>query len=121
MLFGLSVFGKDKAKHYKNYIGLQLCLFFGGLGLQFVVDYFRKLNPKKELEESISTIMKTRFSALEVPFPGAALDIDNAKDYEAMKTRFEEWQEYLKEAPLTSIEEYSEAFSPSRKMVRTSH
>ena len=121
VLFGLSVFGKDKAKHYKNYIGLQLCLFFGGLGLEFVVDYFRKLNPKKELEESISTIMKTRFSALEVPFPGAALDIDNAKDYEAMKTRFEEWQEYLKAAPLTSIEEYSEAFSPSRKMVRTSH
>jgi 2-C-methyl-D-erythritol 4-phosphate cytidylyltransferase len=121
VLFGLSVFGKDKAKHYKNYIGLQLCLFFGGLGLEFVVDYFRKLNPKKELEESISTIMKTRFSALEVPFPGAALDIDNAKDYEAMKTRFEEWQEYLKAAPLTSIEKYSEAFSPSRKMVRTSH
>jgi GTP:adenosylcobinamide-phosphate guanylyltransferase len=121
VLFGLSVFGKDKAKHYKNYIGLQLCLFFGGLGLEFVVDYFRKLNPKKELEESISTIMKTRFSALEVPFPGAALDIDNAKDYEAMKARFEEWQEYLKAAPLTSIEKYSEAFSPSRKMVRTSH
>ncbi len=121
VLFGLSVFGKDKAKHYKNYIGLQLCLFFGGLGLEFVVDYFRKLNPKKELEESISTIMKTRFSALEVPFPGAALDIDNAKDYEAMKTRFEEWQEYLKAAPLTSSEKYSEAFSPSRKMVRTSH
>jgi polyribonucleotide nucleotidyltransferase len=54
-------------------------LFFGGLGLELVVDYFRKLNPKKELEDSISTIMKTRFSALEVPFPGAALDIDNAK------------------------------------------
>jgi 2-C-methyl-D-erythritol 4-phosphate cytidylyltransferase len=121
VLFGLSVFGKDKAKHYKNYIGLQLCLFFGGLGLEFVVDYFRKLNPKKELEESISTIMRTRFSTLEVPFPGAALDIDNAKDYEAMKTQFEEWQEYLKAVPLNSIEEYSEAFPPSRKMVRTSH
>lgn len=121
VLFGLSVFGKDKTKHYKNYIGLQLCLFFGGLGLEFVVDYFKKLNPKKELEETISTIMKTRFSALEVPFPGASLDIDNAKDYEAMKARFEEWQEYLKAAPLTSIEKYSEAFSPSRKMVRTSH
>ncbi|MZH05740.1 MAG: NTP transferase domain-containing protein [Nitrospinae bacterium] len=120
VLFGLSVFGKDKAKHYKNYIGLQLCLFFGSLGLEFMIDYFRKLNPKKELEESISTIMKTRFSALEVPFPGAALDIDNAKDYEAMKTRFDEWQEYLRTAPLTSIEKYSKAFSPSRKVARTS-
>ena len=120
ILFGLSVFGKDKAKHYKNYIGLQLCLFFSGLGLEFMVDYFKKLNPKKELEETISTIMKTRFSALEVPFPGAALDIDNAKDYEAMKTRFDESKKYLRTTPLTSIEKYSKAFSPSRKVVRTS-
>ena len=120
VLFGLSVFGKDKAKHYKNYIGLQLCLFFGGLGLEFMVDYFRKLNPKKELEETISTIMKTRFSTLEVPFPGAALDIDNAKDYEAMKTRFDEWRKYLRMTPLTSIEKYSKEFPPSRKVVRAS-
>ena len=120
VLFGLSVFGKDKAKHYKNYIGLQLCLFFGGLGLEFMVNYFRKLNPKKELEETISTIMKTRFSTLEVPFPGAALDIDNAKDYEAMKTRFDEWQKFLRATPITSIEKYSKAFPPSRKVVRTS-
>ena len=120
VLFGLSVFGKDKAKHYKNYIGLQLCLFFSGLGLEFMVNYFRKLNPKIELEETISTIMKTRFSTLEVPFPGAALDIDNAKDYEAMKTRFDEWQKYLRTTHLTSIEKYSKAFSPSRKAVRTS-
>ena len=28
LLFTLSIFGKDKARHYKNYIGLQLCLFF---------------------------------------------------------------------------------------------
>jgi len=120
VLFGLSVFGKDKAKHYKNYIGLQLCLFFGGLGLEFMVNYFRKLNPKKELEATISTIMKTRFSALEVPFPGAALDIDNAKDYEAMKTRFDEWRKFLSKASLANLENCSETFSPSRKMAPTS-
>ncbi len=41
--------------------------------------------------------------ALESPFPGAALDIDNGRDYEAMKTRFKEWREYLShpEQPLT--------------------
>lgn len=120
VLFGLSVFGKDKAKHYKNYIGLQLCLFLGGLGLEFMVDYFRKLNPKKELEETISTIMKTRFSVLEVPFPGAALDIDNAKDYEAMKTRFDEWRNFLRKVSLTDVEKYSETFSPPRKATPTS-
>ena len=120
VLFSLSVFGKDKTKHYKNYIGLQLCLFFGGLGLEFVVNFLRKLNPKKELEETISNIMNTRFSALEVPFPGAALDIDNAKDYEAMKIRFDEWRKFLRTVPLTKVEKYSETFFPSRKVARTS-
>ncbi len=97
VLLGLSLFGKDKARHYKNYIGLQLCLFFASLKLDFLVDYFRNFNPKIELEKIIGTIMKTRFMALEVPYPGAALDIDNAKDYEAMKTRFDDWQKYLQE------------------------
>ena len=99
---------------------MQLCLFFGGLGLEFMVNYFKKLNPKKELEATISTIMKTRFSALEVPFPGAALDIDNAKDYEAMKTRFDEWRKFLSRVSLTNLENYNENFSPSRKMAPTS-
>jgi len=97
ILLGLSLFGKDEIRHYKHYIGLQLCLFFASLKLDFLVDYFRKLNPKTELEKIISTIMKTRFMALEVPYPGAALDIDNAKDYEAMKIRFDDWWEYLQE------------------------
>jgi molybdopterin-guanine dinucleotide biosynthesis protein A len=97
VLLGLSLFGKNKARYYKNYIGLQLCLFLASLKLDSLVDYFRNLNPKKELETIISTIMKTRFMALEVPYPGAALDIDNAKDYEAMKIRFDEWWKYLQE------------------------
>lgn len=97
VLFGLSIFGKDKARHYKNYIGLQVCLFFASLRLDSLVDYFRTLNPKTELEKIICTIMKTRFMALEVPFAGAALDIDNAKDYDAMKIRFDDWCKYLQD------------------------
>ena len=97
ILFSLSLFGKDKLRHYKCYIGLQLCLFFANLGLDSLVDYFRNLNPRKELEKTISTIMKTRFKTLEVPYPGAALDIDNAKDYDAMKIQFYEWWKYLQE------------------------
>jgi hypothetical protein len=55
------------------------------------------LNPRKELEKIIGTIMKTRFKTLEVPYPGAALDIDNAKDYDVMKNRFDEWWKYIQE------------------------
>jgi len=95
ILFGLSLFGKDKAAHYRYYIGLQMGLLFGGLGWNWPLGYFRTWVPKRELERSISTIMKTRFMAMEVPFPGAALDIDNDRDYETMKARFNEWREYL--------------------------
>lgn len=124
VLFALSIFGKEKARHYKNYIGLQLCLFFASLRLDFLVDHFRNLNPKKEMEKIISTIMKTRFTALEVPYPGAALDIDNAKDYEAMKTRFDEWCKYLQEykEPLTLTKNYNQIShtAPAEKVARPS-
>ena len=97
ILFALTIFGKSRVKHYKNYIVLQLCLLFSNLRLNFLVNIFRKLNPKKEVEKIICSIMKTRFMALEIPYPGAALDIDNKKDYEAMKIRFDEWSKYLQE------------------------
>jgi molybdopterin-guanine dinucleotide biosynthesis protein A len=95
VLFGLSLLGKDKAKHYQYYFGLQMGLLFASLGLESMVRVFRSLTPKKALEKSISNIMKARFMGLEVPYPGAALDIDNDRDYEAMKIRFNEWREYL--------------------------
>ena len=72
-----------------------MCLFFSGLGLDSFVDIFRNWTPKQDLERCVSTIMKTRFVALEVPFPGAALDIDNDKDYEAICGMFQEWWDYL--------------------------
>ncbi len=96
ILFGLSLFGKDKFQHYPYYIGLELCLLFSALKLDSLVRYFRTWNRKDGLEKSISTILKTRFTAMEVPYPGAALDIDNQKDYEAMIHCFDEWRETLK-------------------------
>jgi len=95
VLFGLSLLGKDKAKHYQYYFGIQMGLLFASLGLESMVRVFRSLTPKKALEKSISNILKTRFMGLEVPYAGAALDIDNDRDYEAMKIRFNEWREYL--------------------------
>ncbi len=95
VLFGLSLLGKDKAKHYQYYFGVQMGLLFASLGLESMVRVFRSLTPKKALEKSISNILKARFMGLEVPYAGAALDIDNDRDYEAIKIRFNEWREYL--------------------------
>jgi GTP:adenosylcobinamide-phosphate guanylyltransferase len=95
VLFGLSLLGKDKVKHYQYYFGVQMSLLFASLGIDAMVRIFRSLTPKRALEKSISNILKARFMGLEVPYPGAALDIDNDRDYEAMKIRFNEWREYL--------------------------
>lgn len=96
LLLGLNLFGKDKTEKYQYYIGLQMGLFFASLGWESLVNFFRTWVSKKDLERSISNIMKTRFVGLEVPYPGAALDIDNAKDFDTMRARFDEWQNYLK-------------------------
>ena len=95
ILFGLSLYGKAISKHYRHYIGLKLCLLFSALGWKIPVRYFRKWTPKRDLEQCISTLLKTRFMGLEVPYPGAALDIDRDSDYEAITARFEEWHAYL--------------------------
>ena len=103
VLFGLSLLGKDKAKHYQYYFGVQMGLLFASLGLETMVRVFRSLAPKQSLEKSISNILKARFMGLEVPYPGAALDIDNDKDYEAMKIRFNEWREHLSHPEKSSL------------------
>lgn len=95
ILFGWKIIGKDKKNRYRYYIGLLLGLFFSWLHLKPLVKWSRSWVPKQGLEECISNIMDTRFMGLESPLPGAALDIDNARDYEAIKLRFKEWRDYL--------------------------
>lgn len=95
ILFGWEIIGKDKKGRYRYYIGLSLGLFFSWLKIPFLVRLFRSWVPKQGLEECISSIMDTRFMGLESPLPGSALDIDNARDYEAIKLRFKEWRSYL--------------------------
>jgi molybdopterin-guanine dinucleotide biosynthesis protein A len=95
VLFGWEIIGKDKKSRYRYYIGLLLGLFFSWLNIKPLVRFFRSWVPKQGLEECISNIMDTRFMGLESPLPGAALDIDNAQDYEAIKLRFKDWRSYL--------------------------
>lgn len=99
MLFGWKLIGKDRLEKFKYYIGLEASLMFSSLGVKPMVEFFRNWTQKKELEQCISRIMKTRFMGMEIPFPGAALDIDNNRDYETIKLRFKEWREYLAHCP----------------------
>jgi molybdopterin-guanine dinucleotide biosynthesis protein A len=95
VLFGRNLMGKIKLKYYRCYIGLQLCQFFSSIGWMLPVKYLKKWTTKKDMENCISNLLNTRFKGLEVPFPGAALDIDRDSDYEAMKIRYIEWHDLL--------------------------
>ncbi len=95
VMFGRSLLGKIKLKYYRCYIGLQLCQFFSSIGWKLAVSHLKKWTSKNDMENCISSLLKTRFKGLEVPYPGAALDIDRDSDYEAMKTRYNEWRNRL--------------------------
>lgn len=95
--FALKLFWKDQYKGYHYYLGLILSLLFSKLRCPPMVRYFKNWVPRRELEDWISKGLATRFKSLVVPFAGAALDIDNAPDYEAMKCRFQEWRTVLKQ------------------------
>ena len=95
VLFGRNLLGKIKLKYYRCYIGLQFCQFFASIGWELPVKYFKKWTAKQDMENCISNLLNTRFKGLEVPYPGAALDIDRDSDYEAIKTRYNEWHGLL--------------------------
>ena len=119
-LFTLKLIGKDKRNRWRYHIGLSLGLMASWLKIPALIRFCRSLVPKKGLEQVISSIMATRFVSLSTPFPGATLDIDNARDFETIKQRFTEWQNYLQKLnethplPETSIREVPRERAPSK-------
>ena len=92
---GLYVIKTDRLRSYKRLIGLQLALKCSGLNLVKLSRFFSGWAPRKGLEKAISRLLGTRFVSLEVPFPGAALDIDNDADFKSLRVMFDEWHNYL--------------------------
>lgn len=95
ILLGLYLIGIEGLKNYKMLAGLQLALMAAKLNLDWLKNYFSRWVPKKEIERAISNILNTRLASLVVPYPGAALDIDNDRDYESLKMQYRKWREYL--------------------------
>jgi molybdopterin-guanine dinucleotide biosynthesis protein A len=93
---GLYVIKTDRLRSYKLLAGLQLALKCSGSNLTKLTRFFSKWAPRKDLEKAISRLLDTRFVSLEVPFPGAALDIDNDADFRSLDIMFSEWHNYLK-------------------------
>jgi len=97
ILLGLYLMGKEQPKSLQYLSGLQLAMLCNRLRLKKLTKLFSRWTPKEDLEKAISGLMDTRFQGLEVPYPGAALDIDNDRDYHTMETMFDRWHTYLME------------------------
>ena len=97
ILLGIYLMGKEQPKSIQFFSGLQFAMISSRLGFPRLTRFFRNWTPKKELEQAISGLMKTRFAGLEVPYPGAALDVDNDKDFRTMGIMFDQWRKYLAE------------------------
>lgn len=95
ILLGLYLIGIEGLKNYKLLVGLQFALMAAKLNIKWLTRYFSQWASKKDLERAISHILNTRFSGLVVPYPGAALDIDNDKDFESLKLEYDRWYKYL--------------------------
>ncbi len=79
-------------KSLRFYFMLQFALFSSYMNWEKINSFFRNRLPKKEIEKCISQLLGTRFVGVETHFGGAAMDIDNRKDLEIMKLRFNEWR-----------------------------
>ncbi len=90
--FALKLLLRDRYHGYRLYLGLVLSLLAARWHCPRLEACFRNWVPKAALERWVSQGLATRFFGLTVPFPGAALDIDNEEDFRALEARFEEWR-----------------------------
>lgn len=101
------------SKGISCYLVLHWNLLLARLGLGFLTGVFRRLVSIESLEEAIEQLLGCRFKIVETQMPGAALDVDNDKDYETLKLMFPRWRAHQEglclrlQSPVTSGKEAS--------------
>jgi hypothetical protein len=61
------------------------------VGLRRLADWIRRWIPIARVEAAVSMMLQTSFRFVRTDLGGAAVDIDNAHDYEVARRRYEEW------------------------------
>ncbi len=95
VLLAIYLMTKEQPRSLQFLSGLQLAMLCRRLHFPKLTKFFSRWTPKKDLERAISGLMDTRFCGLEVPYPGAALDIDNDRDYHTMGIMYDQWHKYI--------------------------
>ena len=83
-----------RAKEIYYYLVLYWNFLLSRIGLETFTLLFRELVSRAKIEQAIGNLLGCRFTIVETKLTGAALDIDNEKDYETMKAMFDKWRAY---------------------------
>jgi hypothetical protein len=75
------------------YTLMHLAGVFDRHGWRRVADATRRLLPIARVERAVSALLDTRFRFVVTEGGGCAVDVDNDRDYDVMRERFDEWRE----------------------------
>jgi GTP:adenosylcobinamide-phosphate guanylyltransferase len=80
-----------------KFVLLHLCRLLDRLAwrpLAKVQLFLRRFLVKEVMQEDLSRILKSRFGSAVTSFGGAALDVDNERDFQVIKHRYRDWMDY---------------------------
>ena len=73
------------------YLRLQCCVLLQALKLRRLLDWTRRSITQKKVTDLACTILQTRVTAVVTTHAGAAIDVDNQRDYETICLRYDEF------------------------------
>lgn len=76
------------------YIGMSMSRYFNERGHHRLGRFFTKRFPINRAARSIGKVLGTRFKIAVTHLGGAAIDVDNASDFEAVALRYQEWMDH---------------------------
>jgi hypothetical protein len=85
-----------------KYLLLHVALRLDLWGFRRASDAVRRFVPMARVESAISLMLGGAFRIACIPAPGAALDVDQEADYDALRARFAEWRKLVAEGVTSS-------------------
>ncbi len=76
------------------YLILHCNLFMARVGIEWVTRPFRRLISVKDAERVLGDVLGCRLAIVETSLVGAALDVDNEKDYVTISAMFDQWRTF---------------------------
>jgi hypothetical protein len=96
MIFGLFLRRRMNLDLFKVFIMLQLARYAEEHGFEHLRSRFSETLPLERLLSIISEFLEAKTQAVRTSYGGAALDVDNAGDFEAATAMFDVWRDKQK-------------------------